>query len=187
MLVLIRIRETNRSQIPRVGEEKTQASSHLRPPTQFHCRFLVALPSDPNAWVSCLFCGPGDSTTNGHPRFYLLLTPTGGPFARDVRCCSGVYVLYPIQWAEAVEERGGTYSSRALTCWLVVPPELPSLHRVNFWGLPQVQWGGYRFLYPCSTMRSWKHPTRWNMVFPLSYARYVSFWRYSRQTRITPQ
>ena len=31
MLVLIRIRETNRSQIPRVGEEKTQASSHLRP------------------------------------------------------------------------------------------------------------------------------------------------------------
>ena len=112
LLVLIRIRETNRSQIPLVGEEKTQAYSYLRPHLSFTDGSWWLFISDSNAWISCLFCGPGDSTTNGHPRFYLSLTPTGGPFAKGVRCCSGVNVLYPIQWAEAFEERGGTYSGR---------------------------------------------------------------------------
>ena len=137
--------------------------------------------------VSCLFCGPGDSTTNDHPRFYLSLTPTGGPFAKGVRCCSGVNVLSPIQWAEAVEERDGTYSNRGTHLSTGSSSRTTTTLQSGFVGTAPSSMG--RIPLPVSLLGHGrlKTPSKVKHGFPLSYARYVSFWRYSRQTRITSQ
>ena len=135
-LVLIRIRLSSGLRFPEGGGEITQASSTLRLYPCFTQGSWWLFSASSNACVSCLFCGPGDGTTKYWPAFTSSRALTGGPFARGVRCCSGASVPHPIQWARAVEERVGTYSSRGTLLLLVVPLELPPLRRVDLWDCP---------------------------------------------------
>ena len=135
-LVLIRIRWSSGLRFPKGRGEITQASSTLRLYPCFTQGSWWLFSASSNAYASCLFCGPRDGTTKYWPAFTSSLAPTGGPFARGVRCCSGASVPHPIQWARAVEERVRTYSSRGTLLLTGSSLELPPLLRVGLWGCP---------------------------------------------------
>ena len=103
-----------------------------------------ALPSNSNAWVSFLFCGLGDSTTNCIP----MLLPLASSY-RLIRSHLDVTPELtsptPFNGQAAMQEHGGTYSSRGTHLPTDSSPELPPLRIVDLWGNGPTSMGGNRF------------------------------------------
>ena len=100
---------------------------------QFPWSSSEVLPSNSNAWVSFLFCGPGDSSTNGNSRLYLSQALTGWPGV-TLMLFQSLRLPPHSMGRRKFRNVVGPTPAGALTCWLVVPHELPPLRRVDLWG-----------------------------------------------------